>query len=40
MIERALALQLSGQVSIEYPPSGVICTIDAPLEAVRDGNSA
>ena len=39
MIERALALQLSGQVNIDYPPTGLICTIDAPLEAVRDQKS-
>jgi PAS domain S-box-containing protein len=36
MIERALALQLSGKVAIEYAVKGVVCTIDAPLEAVRD----
>lgn len=36
MIERALALQLSGKVMIDYQPGGVVCTIDAPLEAVRD----
>jgi PAS domain S-box-containing protein len=35
MIERALAMQLSGTVTIDYPPSGLICTIDAPLEAMR-----
>lgn len=37
MIERALATQLSGQVAIAYEPAGVICTIDAPLAAIRDG---
>ena len=36
MIERALALQLSGWVAIEYRPAGVVCTIDAPLAAMRD----
>jgi PAS domain S-box-containing protein len=36
MIERALAMQLSGQVAIAYEPAGVICTIDAPLAAIRD----
>ena len=36
MIERALALQLSGNVTIDYAESGLVCAIDAPLEAVRD----
>jgi two-component sensor histidine kinase len=36
MIERALALQLSGTVAIRYDPAGLICTIDAPLDAIRD----
>ena len=39
MIERALALQLSGKVAIEYAPAGVVCMVDAPLEAVRDGSA-
>lgn len=38
MIERALAAQLSGQVTIDYRPAGVVCTIDAPLAAIRDGD--
>ena len=36
MIERALALQLSGKATIDYQPAGVVCTIDAPLHAIRD----
>lgn len=36
MIERALALQLSGKVAIDYPRSGLVCTIEAPLAAMRD----
>jgi two-component sensor histidine kinase len=36
MIERALALQLSGKVAIDYAPSGLVCTIEAPLAAMRD----
>jgi two-component sensor histidine kinase len=36
MIERALALQLSGKVTIDYRPSGLVCTIDAPLAAMLD----
>jgi PAS domain S-box-containing protein len=37
MIERALAMQLSGQVTIEYRPTGLVCRIDAPLAAIREG---
>jgi PAS domain S-box-containing protein len=41
MIERGLAAELSGQVRIDYSPQGVICTIDAPIDAVREtGHSA
>ena len=36
MIERALALQLSGKATIDYAAAGVVCTIDAPLHAIRD----
>jgi two-component sensor histidine kinase len=36
MIEGALAAQLSGKVVIDFQPVGIVCTIDAPLEAVRD----
>jgi two-component sensor histidine kinase len=36
MIERALAIQLSGTVTIDYQPAGVLCSIDAPLDAIRD----
>lgn len=36
MIERSLAAQLQGRVTIGYPPQGVVCTIDAPLAAVSD----
>ena len=36
MIERALALQLSGKATIDYPPAGLVCTIDAPLATMRD----
>lgn len=31
LIERALAQELGGEVHIAYEPSGVICTIDAPM---------
>jgi two-component sensor histidine kinase len=40
MIERALAAQLEGEVAIDYEATGVVCTIDAPLDAVRNGNAA
>ncbi len=31
LIERALAQELGGEVHIAYDPSGVICTIEAPM---------
>lgn len=31
LIERALAMELGGEVRIDYEPSGVICKIDVPL---------
>jgi hypothetical protein len=37
MIERALATQLGGTAVIEYPSAGVVCTIEAPVGALRDG---
>jgi PAS domain S-box-containing protein len=37
MIERGLAAELQGEVTIDYRPSGVVCTIDAPLDALREG---
>ena len=36
MIERALAIQLGGKVVIEYQSAGILCTIDAPVAALRD----
>jgi PAS domain S-box-containing protein len=36
MIERALAMQLSGTVTIGYRPSGLVCTIDAPMTAIHN----
>jgi two-component sensor histidine kinase len=36
MIEGALAAQLAGKVIIDFQPEGVVCTMDAPLDAVRD----
>jgi len=40
MIERALAMQLSGVVTIDYQPAGLVCTIDAPLAAIRENEAA
>jgi hypothetical protein len=31
MIEKALAIEFGGQVTLEFPREGVICRIDAPL---------
>jgi PAS domain S-box-containing protein len=31
LIERSLALDLGGDVRIEFAPTGVVCTVDAPL---------
>jgi two-component system, chemotaxis family, CheB/CheR fusion protein len=39
MIEQALALELKGDVRIDYLPSGVVCPIDSPLDAIRDGKA-
>lgn len=32
MIERALAAELHGKVTLDFRPEGVVCTIEAPLE--------
>jgi two-component sensor histidine kinase len=31
LIERTLAHDLDGQVAIAFPPTGVVCTVDAPV---------
>lgn len=36
MIERALSAELRGPVHIDFRPNGVVCTIDSPLEAIRE----
>jgi two-component sensor histidine kinase len=36
MIERGLSSELRGEVRIDFLPAGVVCTIDSPLEAVRE----
>lgn len=38
MIERALAAQVDGEVKIDYADSVVVCSIDAPLAAVAEGD--
>ena len=40
MIERSLAAQLSAKVKMNYEPAGLICTIDAPLSAIRENKAA
>lgn len=34
VIERGLAHELDARVSLEFPPTGVVCTIDLPLRPV------
>jgi two-component sensor histidine kinase len=34
MIERGLAAELAGKVTIDFEPEGVVCRVDAPLPAV------
>lgn len=36
LIERSLAAELGGRVTITYPPDGAVCVIDAPLPADDD----
>jgi two-component sensor histidine kinase len=40
MIEHALARQLGGKAVIGYQAAGVLCSIDAPVAALRDGDTA
>ena len=40
LIERGLAAELRGKVKIEYRPEGVVCSIEAPLGAIREEESA
>jgi PAS domain S-box-containing protein len=37
LIEKSLAAQLSANVGMNYAPAGLVCTIEAPLSAIRDG---
>jgi PAS domain S-box-containing protein len=36
MIERGLAAELQGEARIDWRPEGVVCVIDAPLDAIQD----
>ncbi len=40
MIERALAAQLRGQVTMDFAATGLVCEIDAPFDAVYDSDAA
>jgi two-component sensor histidine kinase len=40
MIERGLRAEFEGEVKIDYRSAGVVCTIDAPLDVVRDVGAA
>ena len=40
LIEHGLSAELQGDVRIDYRTPGVVCTIDAPLEAIREEGSA
>jgi two-component sensor histidine kinase len=35
LVERGLAAQLGGEVQVAYEPSGVICTVRAPLKSLQ-----
>jgi two-component sensor histidine kinase len=40
LIERGLAADLNGEVRIEYPVDGVVCTIRARLDSADGGEAA
>jgi len=35
LIQQSLGSQLQASVAIDYHPTGLVCTIDAPIEAIR-----
>jgi PAS domain S-box-containing protein len=39
MIERGLAAELQGEARIDWRPAGVVCTIDAPIDAIHEGGA-
>jgi PAS domain S-box-containing protein len=40
MVERGLAAELGGEVSLDFRPEGVVCRIDAPLPDASDSSPA
>jgi hypothetical protein len=40
LVERSLALELSGEVQITYDPSGVVCELNAPFASGWDAEGA
>jgi PAS domain S-box-containing protein len=40
MIERGLAAEFGGKVSIQFLPEGVVCSVDAPLSGGLEGSPA
>lgn len=40
LIERSLAAQLAAKVKMDYLPAGLVCTIEAPLGAIRESETA
>jgi two-component sensor histidine kinase len=39
MIQRGLAAELGGKVSIDFEPSGVVCSVDAPLPQASESHA-
>jgi two-component sensor histidine kinase len=40
LIERSLAAEFGGTVTMDYAPTGVVCTVDASLAAVQEETAA
>jgi two-component sensor histidine kinase len=38
LIERGLAQDLNGRVTLDFAETGLICTIDAPLDEITSGD--
>jgi hypothetical protein len=39
LVERGLKQDLRGEVRIDFEPSGVVCTIETAIEAIRSGEA-
>jgi two-component sensor histidine kinase len=39
MLQRGLAAELGGKVSIDFEPSGVVCSVDAPLPQASESHA-